>query len=304
MKVKNNKAFTLIEMMVGLSLGVLVLTGLVSFFFRTSKMVDMEQKTVKDLNQLQATLNKISEDIKSVNTVEPRGGATTITDVTWKSLPYMPVGRTFDNTITQPPVSSYPKEYPVYPFAYNYSQYQSGFIGDPSKGIFPIEDPTSNCKESNELTFYKVENNQITRVLYYTEPDPSYPVYSICSPLRVIRLKRKQQYGILSTSTSFNDASLTTKDEVILSNLKYVQFSYPLLTEKLSDSSSPNYDSALATSLGSVAGANATEKAYYQGMLIMPYRNLIKVKIGTSGPQIGNEKVVALELSTEVNVRN
>ncbi|MFN4152479.1 MAG: hypothetical protein ACK4IX_16180, partial [Candidatus Sericytochromatia bacterium] len=156
------------------------------------------------------------------------------------------------------------------------------------------------------LTFYKVVNNQVTRVLYYTEEDPAYPSFSIpatCHPLRVLRLKRKQQFGILSTSIYFIDNTLTTKDEVIMNNIKYIQFTYPNIDRKL-EVSSPDYDSTLASNISGVTGSNVTEKACKQGMLVMNDRNLIQIKIGTAGPQIGDERVTALELSTEVNVRN
>lgn len=307
MEIRRNKGFTLIELMIGLSLGVLVLTGLVSFFFRTSKIVDIEQKSVKDLAQLQFVLNKIAQDIKEVNTVPPESsGTVTLSD--WQNLPYMARGRIFDKTgtqeIVQPPVSTYPKEIPTYPFAYLFLN-QAGTTGAPSS-VYPKADLSLNCKESNELTFYKVVNNQVTRVLYYTEEDPAYPSFSIpatCHPLRVLRLKRKQQFGILPTSIYFIDNTLTTKDEVIMSNIKYIQFTYPNIDKKL-DASSSEYDSTLDSNISGVTGSNVTEKACKQGMLVMNDRNLIQIKIGTAGPQIGDERVTALELSTEVNVRN
>lgn len=308
MEIRRNKGFTLIELMIGLSLSVLVLTGLVSFFFRTSKMVDNEQKSVKDLSQLQFVLNKVAQDIKEVNTVPPESSGT-ITLSDWQNLPYMARGRIFDKTgtqeIIQPPVSTYPKEIPTYPFAYLFLN-QAGTTGTPDS-VYPKGDTSLNCTESNELTFYKIVNDQVTRVLYYTEEDPAYPSFSIpatCHPLRVLRLRRKQQFGILPTSINFIDNTLSTKDEIIMSNLKYIQFTYPNINKKLDDSSAPEYDATLASDISSVTGSNVTEKACKQGMLVMQDRNLIQIKIGTAGPQIGDERVTALELSTEVNVRN
>lgn len=301
---KNKKGFTLTELLVGLSIGIVVLTGLMSFYFRSSKMIGDQQTIVKNLSQLQFVMNRMEQDIKEANTLLP-GTGTTVTQSQWDNLPVMCYFRTYTDNIYQLPDSSYPKEIPQYPLAYLFGPWQSGKSGT-SDGWFPKVDP-SNPSGSNELAFYKVVNNQITRVLYYTELDPSYP-NSVGTP-KVYRLRRKQQFNIQHSSTSFIDSSLVTNDTIILSGLNYIQFTYPVLTNKLSDTTDVEYDSsqidsAFRTQIESVPNGDPGKIPYLQSILMNKYRDNIRIKIATTGPQIGNKRVNGLELTTEVNVKN
>ena len=319
-KIKNG--FTLIELLIGLTLGILVLTALVSFFFRTSKLVENEQKMVKDLSQLQFVMNKIVQDIKNANTQAPavkqyNTGTSTydgIDAIDWAKLPYMPYGRPFAVSIYQPPATTYPKDIPTYPLAYNFPVFQSGKTST-EDGWYPEEDPAYMEKESNELAFYKIEGNNIVRILYYLDEDPAYP-----NPPKVYRLKRKKQFITITALKNIADPNPFPNDylpnpgmteDIVLTNLKLVQFTYPLLTTKMAKSGDANYNADLVDTalISRVENIMATEpdvimKERRISLELIPFRNIINIKLVTAGPQIGNERAKALELSTEVNIRN
>lgn len=314
-----SKGFTLTELIVGLSIGIVVLTGLMSFYFRTSKTISQQQSTVKDLNQLQFIMNKIVDDIKEANTV-PKEESSIVS--AWGSIPYMGYGHTYPyNPTLNPPktlLDSYnltttePKEYPVYPVAYNFPIYQSGFSGT-YQGWYPRQNPNTEIddlpRECNSLVFYKIVNNQILRIIYYTDPINRLPEVP-ANHLTTYNLKRRVQYPPVSTSLVLKDEtpasldSTTSKETVVISNLKFVQFTYPLLAKKVSndpndpDYSSTEYDSELRTKL------NSESNQAKQSVLMNPYRNIIKIRIAIAGPQIGDKKITSFELSTEVTVRN
>ncbi|MBC7472878.1 MAG: prepilin-type N-terminal cleavage/methylation domain-containing protein, partial [Candidatus Sericytochromatia bacterium] len=48
-----NRGFTIIELVIGLGIGIVVLTGLMTFYFRSSKMIGEQQAVAKDATQLQ-----------------------------------------------------------------------------------------------------------------------------------------------------------------------------------------------------------------------------------------------------------
>ncbi|MFN8576849.1 MAG: hypothetical protein U0354_08315 [Candidatus Sericytochromatia bacterium] len=312
-----SKGFTLTELMVGLSIGIVVLTGLMSFYFRSTRIISEQQAIIKDLNQLQFIMNKITDDIKHANTVPPE--MSTITKADYDSLPYMGYTYSFpyDDNVTPPTkpkaslaifnVAITPKEYPVYPIAYSLPVYQAG-----SSAWFPQQEYNAERddlpRESNVLVFYKVENNKILRIIYYTDPisKSSNKTY-----LTTYKLKRRVQYPPVSTGLILKDEDpnsleyQTSKETVMISNLKYVHFTYPVLSHKLiTNSSDPDYsvddyDNDLATKLADTSLTRA-EKS----VLLNQYRNIIRIKVATAGPQIGDRRKTAFELSTEVTVRN
>lgn len=291
---KNNKirGFTLTELLIGLSIGIVVLTGLMSFYFRSSKMIGEQQAIVKSLSQLQFVMNRIVEDIKSANTEAP-GTGTSVTPADWNNLPYLGFGITYsDNLEPYQPPSSSPKEIPTYPRAYNFPS-QKFLTG--SSTWFPETSSSIDPLESNQLAFYKVINNQIVRVLYYTEPESPYS----------FKLKRKVQYPPASTGFRFDINSPLTTDGVILSDIKSIQFTYPVLSKKL-DASSSEYDITLKSNLDSVntIEMDASKVPFRQSNIMNFYRDTIKIHIVTAGPQIGNKRINAFELSTEVKIRN
>lgn len=285
------KGFSIIELLITLTLGIIVLTALMSFFFRTSKAIDRDQNRVKDLNQLQFVLNRIVEEVKSANTLLPDNG-TALTQTSWNQLPHLPYGRTFTSIIIDPD-NSVSRISPYYPLAYNFPL-QAGQSGT-EQGLYPI---FSNEDESNQLVFYKVEpNGTVTRILYYLELDSK-----DYNSAKTYLIKKRIQKGIISTSTNYfiNDNSVS--EHTILSGVKSLQFTYPVI-EKILVSSSPEYNSALRTELLGVTGT-LSEKIHKQNNLLNQYRNIIGIKIKIAGEQIGNKRSTALELSTEVNIRN
>jgi prepilin-type N-terminal cleavage/methylation domain-containing protein len=285
------KGFSLIELLITLTLGVIVLTALMSFFFRTSKVIDKDQNRVKDLNQLQFVLNKIVEEVKSANTLLPDNG-TALTQSSWNQLPHLPYGRTFTSIIVDPD-NSLPRISPYYPLAYNFPS-QAGQSGT-EHGWYP---KPSSEDESNQLVFYKIEKDgSVTRILYYLEIDQK-----DYNSAKTYLLKKRIQKNITSTSTNYfvNDSSVS--ENTILAGVKSLQFTYPLI-ENFLDSSSPEYNASLKSQLLSLNGT-LSEKIHKQNELLNKYRNIIGIKIKIAGEQIGNKRATALELSTEVNVRN
>lgn len=302
-KFKTLKGFSIVELLVGLSIGIIVLTGLMSFFFRTSKMISSEQNSVKTLSQLQFIMNRMIQNIKEANTELP-GTGTTLTSSVWSQLPHLPYCRTFTQIITEPD-NSKPRISPYYPVAYNFPFFQSGKTGT-SDGWYPKTD-TSNPEtarekpESNSLAFYKIDNlGRVTRVLYYTETDPK-----DYNSAKSLLLRKREQFNIESSSyaNNFFDNRINTNDSIILSGVKSVQFTYPNLSKRL-ETDSPFLDNDLKNAINAITDGNISEKAYEQSKLMNPYRNTIGIKIITAGPQIGNHRATALELSTEVNIRN
>lgn len=318
--------FTLTELMVGLSIGIVVLTGLMSFYFRSAKIIGQQQAVVKDLNQLQFVANKIVQDIKESNTQAPGTGSTITPDI-WAGIPYMGYGRTYANNLSlYQPALNYPKEYPLYPVAYNFPIYQSGKTAT-YEGWYPRQDPLAEkndlARESNHLVFYKIKSNNLYRVIYYLVDDPS--TASISEPhLKIYNLKRRMQklkipinasnIGSISKSLDLIDET-DAEVSLILSGVKFIQFTYPSITQKLADSSvspidpdyNPNtFDSALKTKLLNIASTESdTQKIpYTQSNLLNELRNVIKIRIATAGPQIGNKRTIAFELNTEVMIRN
>lgn len=285
------KGFSIIELLITLTLGIIVLTALMSFFFRTSKAIDRDQNRVKDLNQLQFVLNKIVEDIKESNTLLPDNG-TALTQSSWNQLPHLPYGRTFTNLIIDPD-NSVSRISPYYPLVYNFPL-QAGQSGT-EQGWYP---KFSDDDESNQLVFYKVEpNGTVTRILYYLELDSK-----DYNSAKTYLLKKRIQKGIISTSTNYFDNTTSYSENKILSGVKSLQFTYPVI-ERILDSSSPEYNSALRTELLGVTGT-LSEKIHKQNDLLNKYRNIIGIRIKIAGEQIGNKRATALELSTEVNIRN
>lgn len=298
-----NRGFTIIELVIGLGIGIVVLTGLMTFYFRSSKMIGEQQAVAKDATQLQFVMNKIVQDIKETNTQAP-GTGSTVNYTQWGNLPYLSYLKVFNPvSVDQPLTSAYPKMIPTYPAAYLFA-----WQNDPLQTIgtsnrwFPKVDP--NNISPNQLMFYKVVNNQVLRITYYTQPDPNFPALPI-----VYRLRRKQQTNISSTSLLLNDPALATNDTVILSNLNNVEFTYPILSRKLANPTDfgyvlANVDSNLRTKVTTATDPDPFKIPYVQSKFMNEYRNIINIKIVTSGPKIGNKRVNALELSTEVNIRN
>lgn len=323
--------FTLTELLIGLTLGIVVLTGLMSFYFRSSKMIGEQQAIVKNLSQMQFVMNKIAEDIKSANTQAPESGASSITQAFWDTLPYAGYGKVYVDDITlYQGASGYPKDSPTYPVAYNFVKYQGSDSPSSMTSLawYPKQDPLTIKEdkplESNELVFYKVIDNKIARVIYYTEVDPLYlkinPSYNKANPNHLVtyNLRKKIQYSPTSEGKLYvGDGDPKTLDSLILSDVKCVQFTYPLLTKKLAEESTadpatpnPDYvasevDNNLKNEILLVnSDPDTNKRPFLRSVLMNPYRNIIKIRITTAGPQVGNKRATAFELSTEVTIRN
>lgn len=299
---KKQKGFTVLEVLIGGTIGIVILTSLLMFFLGSSKMIENQQGLVKSAADLQFVMNKISDDIKDSNTEAPTANSSLTSD-DWFNLPSLCYIRPFNtapnNPICQPALSSYVKESPTYPAAYPF-QWQSGLMTS-KDGWYPKIN-VATPEDSNQLGFYKVVNGRVTRVLYYTEPDPAFPVSQ-----NVLRLRRKQQMDIISTSDKYIDSSLQTTESTVIAGLKFAQFTYPPLIKKL-DPTSSEYDSTLYTRLNELIASepDAAKRAYMQSNIMNEYRNIIGIKISTVGPlsKRTNTRVTAFGLYTEVNVRN
>ena len=314
--------FTLTELLVGLTIGIVVLTGLMSFYFRSSKMIGEQQAIVKNLTQMQFVMNKIVEDIKSSNTEAP-GAGSSVTPTLWMSLPYLGNGKIYNTNISSyQGASGYPKESVTYPVAYNFVKYQGNdeALSTTSLSWYPKQDPLTieddKPLESNELVFYKVIDDKIARIIYYTQVDSP---YSKSNPnhLATYKLRKRIQYFPTSMGLRYDDIDPKSSDSLVLSDVKCVQFTYPLLTKKLAEPNTtkpgvPNPD-YISTEVdnnlkNNIATANipldSAQNPFQRSVLMNPYRNTIKIRIATAGPQIGNKRATAFELTTEVTIRN
>lgn len=299
---KKQKGFTLIEVLIGGTIGIMVLSALLMFFLGSSKIIQNQQGLVKDASDLQFVMNKISEDIKDANTEAPTANSS-LTSGDWLNLPSLcyirPFNTSLNNPICQPALATYPKEAPTYPVAYQF-QWQSGLVSDPN-GWYPKIN-SANAEDSNQLGFYKVINGRVTRILYFTEPDPAFPVSE-----NVFRLRRKQQMDIIASSDKYVDATLQTTENTVIAGIKFAQFTYPPLIKKL-DSTSIEYDLSLFNVLNGLIGSetDVSKRAYMQSEIMNKYRNIIGIKISVAGPlsKKTNTRVNAFGLYTEVNIRN
>ncbi|MEK7432022.1 MAG: hypothetical protein AABZ74_02730 [Cyanobacteriota bacterium] len=301
MKIKVKKGLSIAELLIGLTIGIVVLSVLMAFFMNSSKMIESEQRFVKDSSHLQFLMNRIAEDIKNCNTVPP----TTITNISlsdWAGLPSMCYSRPFNtalnNPICQPASSSYPKELPTYPTAYLY-QSQAGLTSTPN-GWYPKQQTLT--QESNQLGFYKVSNGLINRVLYYIEQDPAYPASQ-----EVYILKRKEQLNVATSSDKYEDILLQSNITTVVSGVKYAKFTYPALEKKL-EPTSTEYDANFFTKINDVNTneADVSKRPYVQSVFLNDFRNIIGIKISIAGPisKATNKRVEAFGLYTEVNIRN
>jgi len=272
---KTRKGFTVTELLVATGLGVVVLSTLLTFFFRSSKMINQEQAQIKDLSQFQFVMNKIVQDIKEVNTDVPETGSV-ITKTQWEQLPHFHYGRIY---MDDPAYSSIPNEYsriiPTYPVAYNFSS-QAGSSGS-QNSWYPIPVET----ESNALAFYKIIQGQVHRILYIKSGEKL--------------LRRDQTISNACPCTSFLNP--VPKVITLISNVAFVHFTYPTLNEKILS------DASFVTKLNAVSGSTS-EKVYMQNLLMNEYRDIIGIRIALSGAKIGKDKAKSLDLSMEVNIRN
>ena len=294
-------------MLVGLSIGIVVLTGLMSFYFRSTKMISDQQTIVKNLSQLQFVMNRIVEDIKSANTEAPITGST-ITPAQWNALPYLGYGRGYTDDLsltTHQPPTGFGNLTPIYPAAYLLT-YQAGSAGIASTW-YPRDNPIPPTnglpKDSNQLVFYKLINNQIVRIIYY--PELQSP-FTVSDPRKMYNLKKRVQYPAASTGFSLNNMSAGSSDTVILSDIRYVVFTYPRIIKKIeSNITDIEYDGFLKNALtATLTETDLVRRVYQQSVLMNPHRNIIGISIGTAGPQIGDRRTTAFELSTEATIRN
>jgi len=269
------KGFTVTELMVAAVLGIIVLSSLLSFFLRSSKLVNQQQTQIKDLSQFQFVMNKIVQDIKDLNTEAPETGSV-VTKDQWEKLPHLQYTRLYTD---DPGYSAIPNEYvriiPTYPVAYNFS-YQANSLGS-KNSWYPI--PTET--ESNSLAFYKIIQGQVHRILYIKVGE---------------KLQRRDQI-ITNACPCTSFINPVPKVITLIDNVEFVHFTYPSLQDKILN------DSSFVSQLNAVSG-DTNEKVYMQNVLMNEYRDIIGIRIALSGTKIGKDKAKTLDLSTEVNIRN
>jgi len=271
---KKNTGFTIIELLVAITLSLIVLSALIAFFFRGSKLIQIGQDQAKVPAMAQFVLNKMVKDIETGNTQVPT--ILGITEATWKSLPALPYTSVelypypdTGGTITVPAVPAARK----FANQVGINDKYHRWYPNPNSNSNENPAPDRNSEVSNSLVFYKVENANTFRITYRLDSFNNFI--------------REQQNNPASSFTS-----PAPDVQRLLGNVQYIQFTYPVFEQEM-------YNNADFENNLNAMSPNDREVYINQN-----YRKAIGIKISVLGATIGQNRKKALELITQVMVRN
>lgn len=289
---RHSGGFTMIEVLVGLVLGIMVLGGLVLFLFQTSGGVQKGINHGQITSKAQQALDRMAGELKNANTEAPQLldlGVTLSND--WANLPHLPYLRI--EIVPYQNVSG-STVMPTAPAARHFLHQSS--TSDPYHSWYPNpfenygESDQMYTLESNSIVFYKInrpapgQSATVSRVTYRTLADPN-----DASNLRLIR---EEQQPMTPTSNYFHNTP-NPQTQVLAEQVLSMHFTYPDLIKHMEDTNGDYQDDLLAM--------NATDR---EEVLNSQFRKEIALRLVLKGAKVGNERVKGIELKTEVKVRN
>ncbi|MGE3727183.1 MAG: PilW family protein [Candidatus Sericytochromatia bacterium] len=274
------KGFSVIEMLIGLTIGLTMLTALVVFFMNTQKNMMLGQEHARTTSQAQLVLARMTKEIKGSASEAPSLFALS---PNWASLPALPY--TAVELQPHPPTAGVVVS-PGVPAARKFLSQAT-----PSD-IYHKWYPNSS-NESNSLVFYLVpppgpgNTAVVERVTYRldnTNPNN-------------IKLLREVQRPVVGGSNSFQ-ATPTPQRTVLAERVQLLQFTYPDFSRAM-DSQGASLDTQLTDIQTNQGNAALVEYLNQQ------YRQVIGIRLILGGsPLNAGQFRKGIELTTEVRLRN
>ncbi len=270
----------MIEMLVGLTIGLTMLTALVVFFMNTQKNMILGQDHARTTSQAQLVLARMTKEIKGSASEPPSLFALS---PNWASLPALPY--TAVELQPHPPTAGVVIS-PGVPAARKFLSQAT-----PSD-IYHKWYPNSS-NESNSLVFYLIQppgpgnTATVERVTYRLDnTDPNN-----------IKLVREVQRPVVGGSNSFQTSPDPLRT-VLAERVQLLQFTYPEFSRAM-DSQGAALDTSLTTIQTNQGNAALVE------FLNLQYRQVIGIRLVLGGsPLTAGQFRKGIELTTEVRLRN
>jgi prepilin-type N-terminal cleavage/methylation domain-containing protein len=279
-RLHDQKGFSLMEMLVTLTIGLTLLSALVAFFMNTSKNMRVGQEQAQSTSQAQLVLARMTKEIKGSANEAPALFAVT---PNWDLLPALP----YSSFELQPyPVTAGAVIAPAAPAARKFSS--QVVPSDIYHKWYP-----NSLNESNSLVFYMIpapgptNTAQVERITYRLDTTDAANT----------KLLREVQRPIVSGSFSFQASPVPVRT-VLAERVQLLQFTYPEF-----DRAMQAQGAALDTQLTDIQ-TNQGNSALVE-FLNNQYRQVIGIRLVLgSSPVAGSQGRKGIELTTEVRLRN
>ena len=262
-----------------LTVGIVILSGLVGFLFKTSKNINLGQDQARNTSTAQQVLLRLSNDIRGAATQAPSLFALSPNWSTLPALPYTAV------ELSPYPDTSGSVAVPAVPAARRFAS-QAGATALTLKW-YP-----NSASESNSLVFYRIpppgpgNTATVERVTWRLDT----------SQAQNFKLVREVQSGIVSTSLSFQ-SNPTPQRTVLAERVQLLQFTYPDFERAIQAGGS-----TLDTSLTAIQ-TNQGYPALAQ-YLNSNFRQTLGIRLILGGaPRSSTQFRKGIELTTEVRLR-
>lgn len=285
------RGFTLIEVLIAMTLGLILVGAVVSFLLNSSQNIRQGQQQAESVSRGQQMLNRIVEEIKEAAIVKPPLFSLS---VNWDILPMLPYGAfelyPYADTSGGTPT-------PVVPAARKFVS-QVGENLDPLLKWYP--NPQKNMAESNSLVLYKTPSpgvgnlgvvERITLHLDRTDPDNG-------------KLLREVQSPITGGGATKFQVSPVPEVRTMADGVEQIQFTYPEFEDAMHpDKSGPIDPSGIHDRLNQMVTAQGEKTT--QGYINQNWRKTIGIRLVMQGAVMpGGRRATGIELKTEVRLRS
>jgi prepilin-type N-terminal cleavage/methylation domain-containing protein len=280
----SQRGFTLIEVLIAMTLGLILIGAVVSFLLNSSQNIRQGQQQAESVSRGQQTLNRIVEDIK-----ESAIGAPPLFPiaVNWAQLP-MPPYMAFE--LYPYADTSGLAATPTTPAARKFAS-QVGENTNPLLKWYP--NPVGNPVESNSLVFYKTPSpgvgsvglvERVTLRLDRTDPNNG-------------KLLREVQSPVGSGATKFQ-LNPTPEIRTMADGVELIQFTYPEFERAMAPDPAGLHDQL--NQMVTAQGERVT-----QGYINQNWRKTIAIRLVMQGAVMpGGRRATGIELKTEVRLRS
>jgi Tfp pilus assembly protein PilW len=275
----SERGLGLIEVLLALTVGLVVLSGLVAFLLSTSKNMNLGQEQARNTSTAQQVLLRLSNDIKGAATQAPPLFALT---PNWGVLPALPYTAV---ELTPYPDTAGSVVSPAVPAARRFTS-QAGATALALKWY-----PNSTT-ESNSLVFYRVpppgpgQTARVERVTWRLDT----------AQAQNFKLIREVQTPIVSGSLSFQ-SNPTPQRTVLAERVQLLQFTYPDF-ERAIQAGGTTLDTSL-TAIQTAQGYPALAR-----YLNTHFRQTIGIRLVLGGAaRSATQTRKGIELTTEVRLR-